>query len=378
MENVQRERRAGGEPDSPQMQTRKRKRTESELRKMKEKEKHLKQELARLENKQNKDRLPEEAATRELPSAPSYDENRHDPFQMPNIQVMGPSGPDYVFRPWTMDDIRTVCEDLPPISEGGPKFVGKLRLFVEGWKPSINELARACACKLKLDWTKVQGSLPLTTDIFYDATVGGRFQTEYTNLCNRIEKGFPVRLDLTKLSQTRQMEGEQVNDFLHRLEAVHEAHCGIDKPEDYPGIVLSAWESHLKERFLSGLRIEIQKKVRDDCVEAETGRLQTILAFAVHVEKRLNEKKQRSKEDRERKEHQLQCAVLEAAKGGFGRGRGRGRGKGKQKGKGKSGPDGEKDFSKYKCYNCNQLGHIARNCPKKDNVRDEQFEEEVE
>ena len=295
----------------------------------------------------------------------------------PMINVMGPTGPALVYRPWTDADMTEALTHLPDPRNSGTAFAVQFETFCHEFMPTVSEIRRLLMKKLgPTDFAKIRqhcgGDLRLTSPDWDDAA-NAAYVNALNTLLNALRTTFPNKIDMSKITGCKQLPGETVGDFLTRLTVLFNQHSGIPIPDnlgDEPG----AYETHLKQAFLNGLLPPLRADVGHTCIGLEDARLTEVRRHAEHAERQHKETKDKNQQ---KKEHQLQKAQLtmlqavsalsrphrqdnadnrayftEPGRGGRGRGRGRGR-----------------DFSRQfqiprdECFICRQKGHWAKDCP---------------
>ena len=77
------------------------------------------------------------------------------------IEVMGPDGPDLVFRSWSNQDVEEVTKHLPDLLQSGTVFAYQLAIFCREFCPTRVDLRRILAKKVKpTDLAKIHSVLP--------------------------------------------------------------------------------------------------------------------------------------------------------------------------------------------------------------------------
>ena len=295
----------------------------------------------------------------------------------PMINVMGPTGPALVYRPWTDADMTEALNHLPNPRNSGTAFAVQFEIFCREFMPTVSEIRRLLMKKLgPTDFAKIRqhcgGDLRLTSPDWDDA-VNAAYVNALNTLLNALRTAFPDKIDMSKLMGCKQQPGETVEDFLTRLTALFNQHSGIPIPDDL-GNQPGAHETHLKQAFLIGLLPPLRADVGHTCIGLEDARLTEVRCHSEHAERQHKETKDKTQQ---KKIHQLQKAQLtmmqavsalsrphrqdnaesranftEPGREGRGRGRGRGRGFSRQL-----------HIPRDECYICRQKGHWARDCP---------------
>ncbi|KAM8741686.1 uncharacterized protein AB9X84_018994 [Acanthopagrus schlegelii] len=220
-------------------------------------------------------------------------------FQAPMVEVAGSEGRvQLVYRPWTYSDMKDAAASLPDVRNGGADFAVQLITFCRQFKPTTAELQRLLMVQMGTTWARVAGDYPVEDirvensdwasddNLVYKDVIGG--------LCYRIRQTFPLKLDMGKISACKQRDDELLADYLVRLTAVHTTHSGLAKPRVMGGIhEVTPWEAQLRDHFMNGMKPEISRMVREQCVNWDNANLETVEERANHAEKFLNDEKNR-------------------------------------------------------------------------------------
>ena len=83
---------------------------------------------------------------------------------------------------------------------------------------------------------------------------------------SQIQAAFPVRLDMSKTSSRKQEDDESVCNYLTGLTEVHNTHSSLTPPADLKNNAVTAWEAHLRNSFLNGLKPDISNMVKHICI----------------------------------------------------------------------------------------------------------------
>lgn len=71
------------------------------------------------------------------------------------------SGTQYVYRPWTLTDIKKVCAELPKVEEvGGREYSHLLEHLICQYRPSIAEIRHLLMAHVGLKWDRVEEIFP--------------------------------------------------------------------------------------------------------------------------------------------------------------------------------------------------------------------------
>ena len=81
---------------------------------------------------------------------------------------------------------------------------------------------------------------------------------------------------------------------------MHDSNSGLTRLQALAGDggVVTAWEGHLCNSFINGLKPEIAAMVKSLCITWDPGSLSQIQQYAVHAEKHLRERQEKTAKKR--------------------------------------------------------------------------------
>lgn len=231
---------------------------------------------------------------------------------LPMVQVMGPNGAAFVFRPWTTEDILKMSKQLPKPEKGGSTLAKAVAEFIREFSPTSTEMARILGnnmspaqfgllrdCFLQ----PVQPATPAWPEITESEP---KDNTDYRAwqiaLRNRITEQFPTQCNLNKVSKCTQQNNEPVEDYLERLNIVFDDYSGVTRPDPYPGIEMTPYESLLKNAFMEGMLSHLAETTKTSCImwADATVRLTDVLRHARHAQaRRLETECEKEKQQKE-------------------------------------------------------------------------------
>ena len=131
-----------------------------------------------------------------------------DVITAPMINVMGPTGPALVYRPWTDSDMTEALTHLPDPRNSGIAFALQFETFCREFMPTVSEIRRLLMKKLgPTDFAKIRqhcgGDLRLTSPNWGDV-VNAAYVNALNTFLNALRTTFPNTIDMSKLFQTCQ------------------------------------------------------------------------------------------------------------------------------------------------------------------------------
>lgn len=173
---------------------------------------------------------------------------------------------------------------------------------------------------MKLRWGRVQENWP-DNDGRYDWGANATYRGHVEALFERIKTAFPATMRREVIKGCKRRPGETVADFLARLTTVFRDNSGMTQPDDPQNN--SPYEQQLKNCFMEGIGVHINRYIHKHCVGWEIGRRTTVKDYAIHAEKTLRvagAKEQRAKTQLADKLQMEKLQALENANRGRGRG----------------------------------------------------------
>ncbi|XP_049331043.1 uncharacterized protein LOC125799112 isoform X2 [Astyanax mexicanus] len=280
-------------------------------------------------------------------------------FVGPMVEVAGHEGPMLVHRYWTEKDILEVSTGLPdPQQVGGRKFGNEFENFCISCRPTANEIKRilmrklgSSYCKIDRGWPQQDirlGDVQWNRDPAADPDVNLEYRNMIRDLKERLVAAFPLHVNMGKIAECKQEDGETVQDYMVRLTRIHTDHSGLDAPAARAenADAVSSWEAHLRNSFLLGLKPELANSIKQHCIGYYRQPLSVIEDHARHYEILFkNQEKKKEKKKSETMDQAMLTMVQQVTELTVSSQRGKGRARGKGRGRGRGGRGGRSGFA---------------------------------
>ena len=298
-------------------------------------------------------------------------------LQMPMLEAAGHEGPTLVYRPWTENEMREAVKHLPPITASGDRFFLDFECFCREFRPSFPEIKRLLILQLgAAKFAKIQEAClgrERLAHLNWNNDANMAYRNAMTALGQAIAHAFPAKIDMTKVTDCTQGADESTSEYMERLLKVFNEHCGIPEPDggfarqDAKG----AYEAHLQNCLLEGLRPDLAKQVKLTCVGYTSGRLAEVIRYAKHQERLQNEQKEMTEKDRKEAKNKAHLTMLQSvgtasAAPGYQQGGARGRrggGRRPYQQNYQQGPQERPTPGDNVCFYCKMPGHWKGECP---------------
>ncbi|MEQ2179568.1 hypothetical protein GOODEAATRI_026492 [Goodea atripinnis] len=155
----------------------------------------------------------------------------------PMVEVMGPNGPNLVFRSCTSHDIEECAKLLPDLSQSGDVFSTNFSDFCKEYRPTGAEIRRILTRKITAsDIAKIHNKLPVANLRLKHEDWDHVSNMEYRNavdvLAVAIKKEFPRKINMTNIYACKQKGDEDTNDFITRVIEAVTKYSGIETPTE--------------------------------------------------------------------------------------------------------------------------------------------------
>nr|XP_049599211.1 uncharacterized protein LOC125982522 [Syngnathus scovelli] len=178
-----------------------------------------------------------------------------------------------------------------------------------------------------------------------------------------MDRSKEMRANYTEKGRTKQNDNETFDEYRVRMTKVFKTHSGLVEDIAPQG----AYQQQLKNAIHAGSRPAIQGWVIKHYIGMNTGTLEEYINHALHAEKVKEKQKQvKATKDIFLVDENSEPFYQDTGRGWKGQ---RGRGatsRGGSKGHGR----GFVPYSERECWNCGEKGHMAHNCPYKQNNND--------
>lgn len=167
-----------------------------------------------------------------------------------------------------MEDVKQATHLPSPSDVGGDKFAAELTVFCREFRPTTSEIRRLLMVKMGTNQAKVSGYPENDVHLInpeWDHIDNGPYRVVITDLCGRRRNGFPVRMDMCKISACRQEDGESVSQYLAYLTEVHDTHSGLTCPANLNDNAVTPCEAHLRNTFHEW-HTDISSMVKRTCI----------------------------------------------------------------------------------------------------------------
>ena len=292
---------------------------------------------------------------------------------LPMVEVAGAAGPILVFRPWSDADVAEAANYICSPKDNLSKWESDILQFVREFRPTMTEIRRLMNKTLTNDFHKIQ-SLFTSTRMsvrLEHPDFGHRDNAEFRNaveaFVDLVRDKFPLKLNLSAITNMTQKPSESCSSFLARLTTAFDTRSGLARPDPMGRQPLEPYEVHLKEHFLSRLKPGLARMIKSSCVTWKTCSLADTLLHAEHAEDKLLRADDQRKQDRQRRLEDAQRTMINicgnTAARSFQDQPRRGGGRGRNRGGGRFNSN-RGDRGQDVCRCCGKRGHWQYECDK--------------
>lgn len=72
---------------------------------------------------------------------------------------------------------------------------------------------------------------------------------------------FPLRMEMTKISLCKHLDGETIMQYLTRLTEIHDTYSGLERPLNMNDAEVTAYKAHLRNNFINEMKEDIAKSM---------------------------------------------------------------------------------------------------------------------
>lgn len=194
-----------------------------------------------------------------------------------------------VQRQWTAEDIKELSKELPNVRKNAAKFGKALKNFCRAYRPTGFEIQRILSRSLRAgEMTEISKDLP-DFDLTADDPVyehNSAYIIAVDTLTKTLKKMFKQTLNMDRVHACKQKQGESMEHYLDRFEAVFRANFGLDENH---ACFQDALCVYARQNMLPEFQLQIKKTLIGDSSDGHTLRQLRIHAF--HAEEILKEER---------------------------------------------------------------------------------------
>lgn len=297
-------------------------------------------------------------------------------IEVPNPRAEG-GATIRVYRTWTLKDIKEGTEHIPRPEVDVEGCIAGIHDLHNNYYLNGREMQSVLMHIMGLKWHQVKGDWqptrlagqPPVDEVIPHQDVLQSLNVQ-DGIFQKMRNMFVRRANYGIIGQTKQKEGETIPDFRAKMHKIFEDNSGIQEDADPQG----PFQQQMKMAILQGLKEPVRNWLQKNYVGLPTCTKDDFITHAIHADKVIKEKQKKNASQIYITEEGVETYVVQQKKENP---KAKTQNRKVQKGTKKESKR-EIDKKEGKCYLCHKKGHLAKQCSKKQQYKQQDDSEEEE